>query len=118
MKRKKEDVYRIAQGLGIDPSGKDKQELIQQIFKDKGLCYEMYEDKPYTIKYPKHQPISFTYYIKYANTHYKDPVDYVAEGASRRLVTLLEQKTIHIKGIYDEVFHTNRRLLSRNKSLR
>lgn len=96
-------ICRIAQGLGIDPFGKDRQSLVEEILKEKSISLEMNEDKPYTIKYQKHQPVSFTYYVKYANGHYKHPVDYVGEDAARMFVTLMERESIAIKEIYDKV---------------
>ncbi|XP_066905881.1 uncharacterized protein [Halyomorpha halys] len=60
-------------------------------------------DKSYTKKYQKHKPISFSYYIKYSNGNYKEPVVYVGEDAPKKFVEMLKQESEEIKKIYSKI---------------
>lgn len=53
--------------------------------------------KSYTTAYQKHEPISFSYYVKYANGSYKPPVTYVGLDAPKVFMEMLTEETIAIK---------------------
>ena len=104
LEKREEDLYRIAHKYNIDPIGKTRDVLVQEIFKASGVSYKREDDKPFTIKYQKHKPVSFCYYVKSTlDDKFNQIFDYVGEDAAEVFVKMLEKESKYIKIIYNHV---------------
>jgi len=83
LEREQNDIYEAAYRLGIDPIAKNLDTLVDEIKEKSGVNYKMDESKPYTIKYQKHTPVGFSYYVKCAiDGGYNNLFDYVGLDAA------------------------------------
>ena len=57
----------------------------------------------YTMKYQKHEPMSFCYYVKYQHEDYKPPVVYRGPHAPEKFIEMLREEVKEIEHIYNDI---------------
>ncbi|GFT83707.1 uncharacterized protein TNCV_2826231 [Trichonephila clavipes] len=62
------------------------------------------EKVSFTQKYQKHEPTSFSLYIKYKHGDYKPPITYRGPNATKVFYDMVRREALEIKKIYDHVY--------------